>query len=273
MIPRSIRVDCLLKICGAHFRLGLDADERVDLLIAHYAALRRAMHPDVLTRFLAGAPLRLAELPGDGAEIYELLLLRVPFNYRYEGEATLSLRSRATGVRLADVSFVIGGTGGVASYLRIGGAQGPPAPDGKAAVKAATKALDGLRPKAVVIEAIYRVAQGFGVASIRATALSHHAMRGTPFARMIHAGPYDLFWEELGAQRLPEGDYLLPARPPHREAADVPGKRRREWERRQRRVAELTDQIAATVAAFGARPAPPARDWRPALREAPASAD
>jgi uncharacterized protein VirK/YbjX len=250
-IPRSIVVDSLLKIGRAHVRLGLTAGQRVDLRIAHHAALRRAMRPEVLTGFLGGAPIRLAEMPGDRADEYELLLLRAPFGDRREGEATLSLRSRASGVRLADVTFTIGGSAQTASCLRIGGVQGPPGPEGRAAVKAATKALDGLRPNAVVIEAAYQLALGFGASTIFATSLSHHVLRGTRKGAVIQAGLYDAFWEELGGLRLPDGDYLLPRQPSDRNAADVPVRRRKHWERRQRRLDDLAVEIRLSMAGLG----------------------
>jgi uncharacterized protein VirK/YbjX len=258
-LPRPVQVDSLLKPGRAHVRHGLSAAERADLLIAHHAALRRAMRPDLLQAFLAGVPLRLAGIEGrDGAEAFDVLLSRAPFGYRREGEVTLSVRARSSGVRLADVTFIIGGSAQRAACLRIGGVQGPPAPHGKDAVKAATKALDGWRPKAVAIEALYGLAHGLGAASLFATALSHHVLRGTRKAAMLHAGPYDAFWQELGALHLANGDYLLPHEPPHRDAAEVPAKRRKDWERRQLRIATLGDDIARAMAAWHS-PAAPAR--------------
>ena len=140
--------------------------------------------------------------------------------------------------------------------------QGPPAPHGKDAVKAATKALDGLRPKAVAVEALYQLGRSFGVATVYATSLAHHVLYGKKAASMT-PGPYDAFWEELGGVRLASGDYLLPATPPHRAAADVPAKRRKDWERRQLHLARLADDIGHTLrslrepglAANAARPA------------------
>lgn len=250
-MPRSVRVDSLLKIGREHYRIGLSPSDRVDLLIAHHAALRRAFRRELLADFFDGAPIRLGEMAGEGRDVYEVLLIHAPVAYRQEGEATLTLRSRANGVRLADVTFVIGGSKQKAGCLRIGGAQGPPVQHGKAAIKAATKALDGLRPKAVVIEATYQFALCLGASTVYATSLSHHVLFVTPKAAMIHAGPYDLFWEELGGLRLPAGDYLLPRHPPHRDEAEVPAKRRKDWERRQTRLAQLAAQIAATMAALG----------------------
>jgi hypothetical protein len=265
-LPRPVRVDILMKVGRQHVRIGLSASDRANLLIAHHAALRRAMRRDVLEAFLGGAAIRLAGIEGrDGADAFEVLLYRAPFGYRREGEATLSVRSRDSFVRLADVTFTIGGTAAAATCLRVGGVQGPPAPHGKDAVKAATKALDGLRPKAVAIEALYQLARGFGVGTVYATSLSRHVLRGTRKGPLIHAGPYDTFWEELGGLRLADGDYLLPREPPHRDPAEVPAKRRKEWERRQSRIATLAANIGWTMADL-AEPPPPLPFGQPRAR-------
>ncbi len=244
---RSIRVDSLLKVGREHVRRGLRAADRADMLIAHYATLAGGMSEPVRRRFFDREPIRLASLSGrDMTDEYDIWIYQVPYGYRREGEATLSLRARASGLRLADVTFAFGATQAGGLCLRIGGLQGPPAPHGKDAVKAATKALDGLRPKAVAVEAVYQLGRHFGVRTVFATSLAHHVLYGKKAASMT-VGPYDAFWEEMGGVRLASGDYLLPATPPHRDAADVPAKRRKDWERRQLRLAALTDEIERTL--------------------------
>jgi len=259
---RRVQVDALLKIGREHVRLGLTADERVDLLIAHYTTLMRGIGDAALASFLKCEPIRLARMTDTG-DAYDISLSHTPFGYRREGEATISVQSCATGIRLADLTFCIGRMPTGALCLRIGGIQGPPPPLGKDAVKAATKSLDGLRPKCVAMEAVYQLGRYFGTERVLATALSSHILYGKKAPRM-HLGSYDAFWEELGGVRLACGDYLLPDRLPHRVAAEVPAKRRKDWERRQQRIEALTSEIQRTMQALQPMGLAAACDPRPA---------
>ena len=249
--PPAVMADTLLKIGRQHVRRGLSASQRAEMMIAHYEALRHGLNGAALGRLLHGGALRLARMSGRGdAETYEIWLHQTPYAYRREGETTLSLWACAAGLRLADVTFAMGRTTSGALCTRIGGIQGPPPPHGKEAVKLATKALDGLRPKAAIVEAMYQLGKCLGGTAVIATSLRHHVMLAKNGAGM-HRGPYDTFWEEIGGIAVPEGDYLLPATPPHRDAADVPAKRRKEWERRQQRLADLSGQIRHSMASLG----------------------
>ena len=59
-----------------------------------------------------------------------------------------------------------------------------------------------------------------------------------------------MFWAELGGIRLANGDFTLPVTPPHRDPDEVPAKRRREWERRQQRIATLTADVRTVMRAL-----------------------
>ena len=250
VLPRSVRVDSVLKIGREHVRRGLGASGRVDMMIAHHAALRRAMSEAALSRYLRHEAICLARIEGrEPGDAFEVRMFQTPFGYRREGEATLSLVGCAGGTRLADLTFAVASGPDGELCLRIGGIQGPPPPHGKDAVKVATKALDGLRPKTVVMEVVCELGRLFGAKAIFATALSHHVLLGKK-GGMMHAAPYDGFWAELGGIRLANGDFALPVTPPHRDPAEVPAKRRREWERRQQRIATLTADVRATMRAL-----------------------
>jgi uncharacterized protein VirK/YbjX len=247
--PR-VNVDSLLKVGRQHVRRGLSAGERADLLVAHYETLTQSLSRTVLRSFLDGNPIRLAGMTGrDGGDEYEIALSQTPFSYRREGEMTLSMRSCVSGLRLADLTFTIGPASSGTLALRIGGIQGPPALVGKTAIKAATKSLDGLRPKAVVVEVMYQLGRYFGARTIFATSLSFHVLYGKK-APLMRLAAYDGFWEEMGGVRLACGDYQLPAAPPHRPAGEVPGKRRKAWERRQHLISLLESEVLQTMASI-----------------------
>ncbi len=254
VFPRPVRVDALLKLGRRHVRRGLTGLERADLLIAHHTALRRLMRPDMLADFLADRPIHLASMDGrDGLDTYAVWLVRAPFGYQ-EGDAMVSLNARVGG-QLTDLSFSLCGADHGSLCLRIGGVQGPPPPHGRTAIKAATKALDGLRPKAAAVEVIYQLARDLGATCLLATAYSHHAFSGTRKGAGTYPGAY-AYWEEIGGVLQADGDYLLPPRPPHRLADEVPARRRREWDRRQQRIAALTADVARTVASLGCSQGP-----------------
>ena len=254
--PRATQVDALLKIGREHMRIGLTARQRADALALHYQVLARRLPPSLLAAYGSRTAICLAHLTGrDALYGFQIRLYQAPFGYRREGEATLSLVSCADGVRLADLTFTICAGRDGRPYSRIGGVQGPPQPDGKELIKAATKSLDGLRPKSLIIEALYSLGRALGAETILATSLSRHVLLRKK-ADLIRVNAYDAFWQAMGGILLDSGDYLLPPKPLHRTPADVPARERRAWERRQAHLASLTAQIRETLIPGEAPPRP-----------------
>lgn len=240
-------VNMLVNLGRPYVRRGLGPRERADLLVTHYRAIIQHFGKDIARGLSDGEEMCLTALTGSDGEVYRLILRRTPVSLRREGEATISLIRSELSASLADITFAIGPVGSDDDLvIRVGGLQGPRPPHGKAAVRAATKALDGLRPKASVVEALYSLAARLGVEVIVATSLRGHVLNRSKRARM-HRGPYDDFWRELGATRRDDGDFVLPSALPHRDFREVPAKRRREWKRRQSRLTSIAEQTNSAL--------------------------
>lgn len=201
--------------------------DRARLLIDHYRLLMERTRPEALHALVSTRGVVLARLDGRRGGSYEALF--TVDSFRKEGEAAIRLIDLTIDAPLATVSFTLtrGGAGEVG--ISIGGLQGPRAHIGKAAVVGATRDLSGLRPKAAVIEALYALADRLDARIITAASKDTHVSRGNAKKERETFADLDAFWEELGGERTPDGDFRLPAALFHRDPADVPAKRRKEW--------------------------------------------
>jgi uncharacterized protein VirK/YbjX len=153
----------------------------------------------------------------------------------------------ATRRPLALLSFVIGTPSPTrAAMARIGGLQGSASPDAKEAVIAATRDLFGLRPKRLLVEAVYGLVQRAemmgtnidGIVAVSNQTRVHYSPRRPPIM-----ADYDGFWEEWGANRDERGHFHLPSLPARRRPEDVPARKRKAWRHRQTLIDQVVGQI------------------------------
>ncbi|WP_232346338.1 DUF535 family protein [Cupriavidus sp. USMAA2-4] len=230
-------------------RFGLGFDERARVLLEHYRLMHDKLPAAVSERIYLDGGLRwaLPDVP------YALRLADSGPNPK-EGELAFYWMDLARGTCLAQLSFYLAqGQHGI--ELFVGGLQGPAGPDSRDAIREATRACDGLRPKDAVMEALLALGAALGAERVVAVSRRNHVGRQRRTPRAIQAD-YESFWTEAGGQGLPCGNVSVPVAQPRRDLATVPSKKRAAYRRKQARG----EAIEAAVRAWLAVPAGVAAD-------------
>ena len=124
-------------------------------------------------------------------------------------------------------------------------------PDVKDIYRELTRTAFGMRPRDLLIETFQLVCQHIGVERIFLVSSEHQQRRDAFFTvarHKVHAN-YDTIWIERGAWRLDESTFELPLRAKRRDAADIPQRKRRQYERRYAMLAAASEHIAMTLGA------------------------
>ncbi len=206
---------------------------RLRALIEHYACLGR-LPGSWKERLLGYQRVALCEIALKGGERLHLSL--EPSVFAKEGEVGLFLRD-ATGQRLYSLSFCLG-----SQAIMIGGLQGPRSDLGEGLVKWLGKEMHGMRPKSLLISALYALADCIGGLPIQgigdAAHTCSHKLRSS----------YDAFWLELHGVRHERHWYRLPEREPARDIAEVKSHHRSEFRRREALRAAMVNDVRQTWA-------------------------
>lgn len=243
------------KVHRLYARRHTTVTDRASMLIEHYLILQAAFSSAAVREIASGRGLRLAGLEGRDGGSFALVLRRHRL-FHQQGELVISLIEESGAVPLATLAMHLRRRADGKAVLYLSGLQGPSAPHGRDEIVQATRALDGLRPKRAVVEAAVALAKYLNIDEIVATAkVNHVSTRRGRRGRLIHAD-YDGFWVECGATPLADGDFRFPLPIPRRDAADVAGKRRKDWLRRMERLDHILAGSAASLAAAAAMPQP-----------------
>jgi len=209
---------------------------RLRALHEHYQRLEQ-LPGACAQRLLAHQAIVLCDVELKGGERLHLSL--EPSEFAKEGELGLFLRD-ALGERLYSLSFCLGRDG-----ILIGGLQGPRPSVEEGTVKWLGKEMHGLRPKNLLISAIYELARCLGIAPLLGIRDAAHSCSDKL------RSSYDAFWLELHGQPHEQHWYRLPEREPERDIAEVKSQRRSEFRRREALRETLVNDIrqAWTLAA------------------------
>ncbi|PHV22744.1 hypothetical protein CSQ92_06795 [Janthinobacterium sp. BJB446] len=219
---------CLrFKIYRPYASRQLGCTDRLALLEGHYRFLWQAGARALVER-AARQPVVLAAFEGKDAALYRLQLTAIHDSYR-EGELCLRLTRDGQPFYLASFLFVPRADG---VSLQLGALQGLRSEAGKLAVKEATRALHGCRPKNLMVTALRDFGDFFACNNVFLISNDNRIALNARRRRHI-AADYDLAWQELHALRMRDGNYHLPCaayRAP--DLADVPSKKRADARRR-----------------------------------------
>lgn len=124
-------------------------------------------------------------------------------------------------------------------------------PEVKEIYRELTHAAFGMRPRDLLIETFQLLCQHLGVDRILLVSNDHQQRRDLLFSVTRHAvhANYDDIWLERGAVRLDSTTFELPLLPKRRDAADIPSRKRRQYERRYAMLDAASEGIAATLLA------------------------
>jgi uncharacterized protein VirK/YbjX len=124
-------------------------------------------------------------------------------------------------------------------------------PEVKEIYRELTHAAFGMRPRDLLIETFQLACQHLGVGRILLVSSDNQQRRDALFAvtrHEVHAN-YDAIWIERGASRLDKSTFELPLHARHRDAADIPSRKRRQYERRYAMLDAASEGLATTLCA------------------------
>ena len=222
--------------------------QRLRLLQEHYAFFSESLGADVRYAVSSPAGLLLAELPASDSSRYSLRL-RYDDQFEKEGELTLALQDSVLGEAIFTLSFTVtcwNGGGASASELFVGGIQGRKGANDRDEIVALTRSLHGLRPKALLVFAVQRLAEAWDIAGLRAVGDSEHIYRHFRKRRAIQTS-YDSFWEECQGGRDADGNFTLPARPVFRGLEAIPANKRSLYRKRYAMLETLGKHLHQAV--------------------------
>ncbi|PHV17703.1 DUF535 domain-containing protein [Janthinobacterium sp. BJB1] len=218
---------------------------RVDLLRGHYRFLWQAgARP--LVEYAARRALVLAAIEGKDGATYRLQLTAIHDSHR---EGDLCLRLTRDGVSLYLASFLFRPQPGGAA-IALGALQGLRSQAGAQAVKEATRALHGCRPKNLMVAALRDLGDFFGCSHLGLVSNANRIALNWRRRRHISCD-YDLAWQELHAQPAGDGNYRLPCTPCRMPDLElVPSKKRADARRRGAMLVQLAADMRWQVAAL-----------------------
>ncbi|MBV8328556.1 DUF535 family protein [Chryseobacterium sp.] len=171
--------------------------------------------------------------------------LKIGYNdrYRKEGELVFSLVIDHLHGKIASVSFSFEKDEKNGWICRIGCLQGRPVVDGVYVTKEAQKLMNGIRPKAFLIEVLQEFCKVFEMKSIDAIGGKYQAQNKKHFIHIpfLHAirFSYDGFWEEIGGKYAENDWYSLPLETSRKEMSEIKSEKRSAYRKRY----ELIDAV------------------------------
>lgn len=222
----------------------LPRPRRFAILQSHYQQVLTRWPAPVIDRLYSGQPVALGTLVLKDRSTAELSLSR-PLGRSREGEMALYLHN-AEGLALSSVIFTLADDG---DTLLIGCLQGAAAGLGRKAISIFTRQAHGLRPKNLLLSAIYTLGTLTGASQILAVGNAAHPFANRPGKIK---SDYDSFWLECGGELGEQGFYRLPEREAQRSQLEVPSKHRAAFRRREALRAEACDMLSQALDPSGA---------------------
>ena len=249
-LATAARVNASLytKVIRPYLHPQTSPTETLRILKSHYHYVLHQFRPDDFTAICSRDGRRMLHLATSDGLAFDLRWLSDD-KYRKEGEHSLVLTT-TDGTPLAALTFVLVWSTDGHLHLMIGGLQGTPHGTGKDLTRAATKALDGLRPKSLVLIAAQRIASHWGVAAIRATSNATHISRHRAYTLNRARRPslaYDDFWRESGGMLDDDGYFTVPLTATRRSDDEIKPNKRAQYHRRYAMLRRVEEELADTL--------------------------
>lgn len=236
-----------------YLRNYYSASTRTRYSISHYELLESLLLPNLREPVLNGKEVVLSLVIGKDEKNY-VTSLRSAANHEKEGDLMLQLHAVHDSYRLAVITFSLSkienelviNIGGIQGGERMSSEVGNANAD---AIRNATKALHGLRPKQSVMIALQQLAITLGAAKIVATSKRNHIYSSWRSKQIDLAADYDSFWMEQGGEICAHGDYSLPLQRAVKVISAVQSKKRAEYARKQALINCLCAEVTNTLTA------------------------
>jgi uncharacterized protein VirK/YbjX len=232
----------LYKIYRPYLTGTLTMEARLAVLASHYQFIfQRGLGPMVAQASYAGVA--LAAIEGKTGVRYQVRLRAVGTLER-EGDLTLQLCEGDEALYAVAFTF---GWRGAALAVSIGCIQGSNSEGTLDAIRRATRELHGLRPKQLLVSLVRHLGHALGCERLYLVSNANRVVRSAMRQGRVWSD-YDQLWSELGAERQPDGDYLLPCAAPAAQCLEsVPSKKRAEARRRHELMAALVGTVTARL--------------------------
>jgi hypothetical protein len=238
------------KLQRPYLNCKLTTRQRLDALEQHYQFIIAHVSPRGMERLYTppGATLASFTLKNLGDHEIRLACSR----QEKEGDLAVSLVKKDSGARLFNLSFSVWKFQNEQSEIFIGGLQGGRSID-KDSVVALTRAVHGMRPKALLVYAVQQIAACWEIPNLRAVSDAAHIYRHFQKRRTLSTS-YDEFWEECGGKLSADGIFDLPAVFIPRDISTIKVNKRQMYRRRYEMLGDIASQIRGELAAM--KPAP-----------------
>lgn len=230
----------------------LGPSARADAILTHYRTAEDRLSPAALEQIHL-ASLELLRLDTERGVVTITLSGAAGF-YR-EAEWGLSLAFDGASTAAMGLSIVKPrhlGLVGEDPSLWIGLMKGFSKGEGLERARLATKALQGLRPKAALLLAAQEIAGALRLKDIYATSNEGHVFARYKGLRKRVLADYDQFWEESQGERLSRYVFRLPMTKPMRDLSTYPAKKRSQIRSRQLLETEMKAALSETLRALTA---------------------
>lgn len=228
---------------------GLSAAGRAQAVVDHFGYFRshltdRAIH-DI---YLQGVCLVRRETPVGVVS----LMLYAPTGLGREGELRMALELDGRTLHMFAMAAVmpqtIGLPAGDTPVLWIGCNKGPGwEPDVVELIKRVTKAVAGLRPKALMLHGAQALANGWGLAGLYGVANEGTVFAGYYNLRKRIKADYDQFWQEYEGEAVTPYAYRLPTAPVARDLSEIPSNKRSAAARKYAAAQQWYDDVLAVA--------------------------
>lgn len=243
--------DIPLKPVRPYLVSGLRRRDRPAAIIGHYAAAARILTAEAMVRSHT-AGVRLLSLPAQAGCVTVDLMGQGGLYREAEWRLLLCLDGRPAiemGLAIVDKRILeLAGSGeilciGVLKTVRAG-------EHGLADSRTLTKAMEGLRPKALLLLVAQALNDAFNLGGVFAVSNEGHVFAGDFSLRRRIKADYDGFWRESGGERVKPTLFSLPPVKAQRDPADYKPNKRAQIRRRQALEQEIAKLVREGISPF-----------------------
>ena len=228
------------KIQRPYLHRNLNARQRLAVLKQHYHFVATRFCRSKMADVYASPGLLLARIPLETVGHYGV---RLSYGRQEkEGDLLLQLVCLDTDQVLFELSFCISRCEAPDSEIFIGGLQGNQAANDHDLIVALTRAMYGLRPKALLVFMLQQLVACWNIDRIRAVSDEHHIYQHPRKRRKITTS-YDALWVDSGGLRACDGMFDLPATFSPRDLATLKANKRQLYRRRYVFLAAMAEQV------------------------------
>ncbi|HXT10001.1 MAG TPA: DUF535 family protein [Candidatus Angelobacter sp.] len=231
------------KLQRPYLNCTLNTQQRLEALKQHYHFVFANFPPEIREHLYEPAGLSLASLALKDLGEFQLRL--TCSGKQKEGDFAVGLLKAGGQRDLFTLSFSVWKYHPAEKEIFIGGLQGSRAASREVVVDL-TRALYGLRPKALLLFVVQELAAYWNIPQMRAVSDAAHIYQHFQ-KRKTFSATYDEFWLECGGKVAADGMFDLPAAFVPREISTIKVNKRQMYRRRYDMLASLRDQIRAQL--------------------------